>query len=107
MAIYQKRPDTIDAVLISHPPQDPPFQPPVPDWLTEALAQGLVTYVSDTERTTVTLHYSAGGPSRGMAYSGDYVTRDVTTGGISTITQALLDQSYTRGPAEPTVQPAG
>jgi hypothetical protein len=106
MAIYQKRPETIDAVLISNPPQDPPFQPPIPDWLTEAIAQGIVMYEIGAERTTVTLHYPPGSAPRGLAYSGDYVTRDVTTGGFSTITQAMLDQYYARGPAEPTVQPA-
>jgi hypothetical protein len=106
MAIYQKRPDTIDAVVVANPPQDPPFQPPIPAWLTEAIAQGVITYEIGTERTTVTLHSGAGGPPRGTAYSGDSVTQDVTTNALGTITATLLDQYYTRGPAEPTVQPA-
>jgi hypothetical protein len=105
MAIYQKRPDTIDAVLISNPPQSgaPPFQPPIPDWLNDAVTQGVLTWVYEDPTTTVTLHFQPSGTARSTAYTGEYVIQDVTTKAIGTITAELLDQYYTRGPAEPTV----
>jgi hypothetical protein len=107
MAIYQQRPTTIDAVEITTGPDGTlPFKPPIPAWLTDACMAGRVTWLHDvpTNITTVSLHLQAGEPAYARGITGDYVSRNVDSLALWTLTEAVLDQYWDRGPAQPAAQ---
>jgi hypothetical protein len=96
MAMYRRRPDQIEAVEILNPtsPDDAAHFSEMPEWLKQAIDQGFITWVFDTQRqeTVVELH----GPWGVLdAAPGDYLVRN-PYGELNVMSRRGLESQYER-----------